>query len=526
MVKEQLREFNIEAKGEVHRNLDVNTLLKKSVERKEGVISKTGSLTVTTGKYTGRSPNDRFIVDTPDVHDEIAWGKVNMPLSEEYFDKLYEKITKHMSGLDELFVFDGFAGADKKHTLHIRVVNEFSSQNLFIHQLLRRPNKEELESHDPKLTILAAPGCIADPESDGTNSEAFVVINLKKKVVIIGGTSYAGEIKKSIFSVMNYFLPKKGVLPMHCSANMGKDSQTALFFGLSGTGKTTLSADENRILIGDDEHGWSENGIFNFEGGCYAKCIDLSKENEPQIYNAIRDGALVENVVMDPKTLEYDFADNSLTENTRAAYPLEYIPNSEVSGVGGHPKTIIFLTADASGVMPPVAKLDPTQAMYHFMSGYTSKLAGTERGITEPVATFSSFFGEPFMPLKPMVYANLLKQYLEKYNSSVFLINTGWTGGPYGTGERISIKDTRKMVTAALNSDLDSVEYEHHEIFNLDIPKSCPDVESKILKPQNTWESLQAYEKKANELAALFQKNIEKFSDVTDEIKKSGPKAL
>ena len=313
---------------------------------------------------------------------------------------------------------------------------------------------------------------------------------------------------------------------MRCSANMGKDSQTALFFGLSGTGKTTLSADENRILIGDDEHGWSENGIFNFEGGCYAKCIDLSKENEPQIYNAIRDGALVENVVIDPKTLEYDFADNSLTENTRAAYPLEYIPNSEVSGVGGHPKTIIFLTADASGVMPPVAKLDPTQAMYHFMSGYTSKLAGTERGITEPVATFSSFFGEPFMPLKPMVYANLLKQYLEKYNSSVFLINTGWTGGPYGTGERISIKDTRKMVTAALNSDLDSVEYEHHEIFNLDIPKSCPDVESKILKPQNTWESLQAYEKKANELAALFQKNIEKFSDVTDEIKKSGPKAL
>ncbi len=399
-MKKQFEALSIKAKGKIHRNLGVDVLVKKAVKRGEGVISKTGALTVNTGKYTGRSPNDRFIVDTKAVHDEINWGKINIPISEENFDKLYKKIASYMSKLDELFVFDGYVGADNDHMLHVRVVNELASQNLFVRQLLRRPNEKDLKKHAPAFHVLAAPGCHADPAKDGTRSEAFIVLHLDKRIAIIGGSQYSGEMKKTLFSVMNYYLPKKGVFPMHCSANIGKSGDTALFFGLSGTGKTTLSADPNRRLIGDDEHGWSEKGVFNFEGGCYAKCINLKKEDEPQIWNAIKHGALVENVIMDAETKEYDFADDSLTENTRVGFPIEHIPGAEPSGCGGQPKTVIFLTADAFGVMPPVARLSEKQAMYHFMSGYTSKLAGTERGIKEPQAAFSAFFGEPFMPLK------------------------------------------------------------------------------------------------------------------------------
>jgi phosphoenolpyruvate carboxykinase (ATP) len=519
----QLKQFGIDFNGELHDNISVDELLEKSLEREEGELSKNGALTVMTGKYTGRSPDDRFIVDEPSVHDEINWGKTNVPITIENYNKLYKHITNHLSEAEELFVFDGFVGADPGCSLPVRVVNEFAYHNLAIRQLLRRPKPDEPISGDSGFTVLVAPNCEADPKIHGVNSEAFIVINFQERVVIIGASRYSGEMKKSLFSVMNYLLPKKDILPMHCSANIGKDGSSALFFGLSGTGKTTLSADPNRKLIGDDEHGWSDDGIFNFEGGCYAKCINLTRENEPQIYDAIKTGAVVENVVMDSKTKEYDYTDSSKTENTRVAYPVDFIPNAELSGIGGHPKTIIFLTADAFGVLPPVAKLNYEQAMYHFMSGYTSKLAGTERGIVEPQATFSSFFGEPFMPLKPMVYSNLLKQYISKYGANVFLINTGWSGGPYGIGERMSIKLTRAMVTAALDGELDKVEYQTHHLFNLDIPKTCPGVPPEILDPINTWKDKSGYEKQAKELAELFKENFKKFKEAPEEIQSAGP---
>ena len=519
----QLKQLGIEFKGKLHNNIAVDELLKKSLEQGEGELSKTGALTVKTGKYTGRSPDDRFIVDEPSVHDQINWGKTNVPITIEHYNKLYEHIANHLSEAEELFVFDGFVGADPKHSLSVRVVNELAYHNLAIRQLLRRSTSGELISDDSGFTVLVAPNCKADPEMHGVNSEAFIVINFKERIILIGASRYSGEMKKSLFSVMNYLLPKKDILPMHCSANIGKDGATALFFGLSGTGKTTLSADPNRKLIGDDEHGWSDDGIFNFEGGCYAKCIDLTRENEPQIFDAIKTGAVVENVVMDPKTKEYDFTDSSMTENTRAAYPVDFIPNAELSGMGGHPKTIIFLTADAFGVLPPIAKLNHEQAMYHFMSGYTSKLAGTERGIVEPQATFSAFFGEPFMPSKPMVYSTLLKQYIAKYGADVFLINTGWSGGPYGIGKRMPIKLTRAMVTAALDGELESVEYQKHPLFNLDMPKTCPGVPPKILDPINTWEDKRSYETQAKELAELFKDNFEKFKEAPEAIQSAGP---
>jgi phosphoenolpyruvate carboxykinase (ATP) len=518
-----LSKTGIKNTGPIHRNLSVDELVKRAIDRKEGEISKVGALTIQTGKYTGRSPNDRFIVDESSVHDKINWGKINIPISEEQFNVLHDHIRKYLSQRDELFIFDGAVGADSKHSLKVRVVNELAAQSLLTHQLLRRPTREELENHEPGFTILVAPGCKADPKKHGVNSEAFIVINYKKRIVLIGTSMYGGEIKKSIFTVMNFLMPESGILPMHCSANIGQDGRTALFFGLSGTGKTTLSADPNRKLIGDDEHGWSDDGIFNFEAGCYAKCINLSREYEPQIFDAIKYGSVVENVVMDPATKELDFADSSITENTRAAYPIEHIPNAELSGLGGHPKTIIFLTADAFGVMPPIAKLRHEQAMYHFMSGYTSKLAGTERGITEPQATFSAFFGEPFMPGMPMVYSNLLRDYVKKYGTNVFLINTGWTGGPYGVGERMAIKLTRAMVTAALEGKLDKVEYQKHPVFNVMIPKECPFVPSEILNPINTWKDKKAYQKQAEELAGLFKKNFKKFIHASDEVRNAGP---
>ncbi|WP_296971290.1 phosphoenolpyruvate carboxykinase (ATP) [Tepidanaerobacter sp. EBM-38] len=505
----------------VYKNLSVARLVEEALEREEGFLTASGAFNVYTGKYTGRSPNDKFIVDEPSVHDKIWWGN-NKPIDEEHFESILKRLLAYLQNRD-IFVFDGFAGADPKYRLPIRVINEFAYQNLFCRQLFIVPTEDELATHEPGFTVICAPGFKANPKTDKVNSEAFIIISFEKKLVIIGGSQYAGEIKKSIFSVMNYLMPEAGVLSMHCSANVGKDGSTALFFGLSGTGKTTLSADPNRFLIGDDEHGWSDDGIFNFEGGCYAKCINLTREKEPQIYDAIKFGSVLENVVVNEQTRIPDYDSDKITENTRAAYPVEYIPGAVIPGVGGHPKTVVFLTADAFGVLPPIAKLSREQAMYYFISGYTSKLAGTERGITEPQATFSSCFGSPFLPLSPMVYAKLLGEKIEKHNSNVFLVNTGWTGGAYGTGKRMNLEYTRAMINAALDGKLDSVEYKPDPIFGLMIPKSCPGVPTEILNPKNTWKDKAAYDATAVKLAESFTKNIAKFSGIAPEVIAAGP---
>ncbi|HQA60807.1 MAG: phosphoenolpyruvate carboxykinase (ATP) [Tepidanaerobacteraceae bacterium] len=507
----------------IFKNLSVPRLVEEALKRGEGFLTDSGALNVFTGKYTGRSPNDKFIVDEPSVHDKIWWGN-NKPIEPENFENLLKRLMAYLQNRD-LFIFDGFAGADPKYRLPIRVINEYAYQNLFCRQLFIVPSDDELVNHEPGFTVICAPGFKADPETDKVNSEAFIILSFEKKLVIIGGSQYAGEMKKSIFSVLNYIMPQQGVLSMHCSANVGKDGSTALFFGLSGTGKTTLSADPHRFLIGDDEHGWSDDGIFNFEGGCYAKCINLSREKEPQIYDAIKFGAVLENVIVDEDTRIPDYDSDEVTENTRAAYPVEFIPGAVIPGVGGHPKTVVFLTADAFGVLPPIAKLTREQAMYYFISGYTSKLAGTERGITEPQATFSSCFGAPFLPLSPMVYAKLLGEKIEKHDVNVFLVNTGWTGGPYGVGKRMDLGYTRAMIKAALDGELDSVEYEEDPIFGLMIPKSCPEVPSQVLNPRNTWSDKDAYDKAAASLAESFAKNIAKFSGIAPEVIAAGPKS-
>ena len=523
-MKAYVESLGIIAPKAVYRNLTPAELTERAVARGERSLSDTGALVVTTGKYTGRSPNDRFVVDTPSIHDDIDWGKVNVPISPERFEQIYGKMMAYLQGR-EIFIFDGFAGADEQYHLPVRVVNELASQNMFIHQLLVRPTEEQLRDFVPGFTIIAAPGFKCIPERDGVNSEAAILVNFDKKMVLIAGSQYAGEIKKSIFSVMNYVLPKQGLFTMHCSANIGKDGDSALFFGLSGTGKTTLSADPNRKLIGDDEHAWSDKGIFNIEGGCYAKCINLSRENEPQIWNAIKFGALVENVVMDPETRTLDFDDGSLTENTRVGYPVTYIPDCVIPGVGGHPKTVVFLTADAFGVLPPISKLDKNQAMYHFVSGYTSKLAGTERGITEPVTTFSTCFGAPFLPLDPSVYAEMLGRNIDKHNVNVYLVNTGWCGHKAGDGKRMSLKYTRAMVTAALNGDLEKVAYETDPYFNVSVPTSCPGVPDEVLSPRKMWKDEAEYEKTAKDLAARFVKNFQKYTHMPKSIVDAGPKA-
>ncbi|MBE6631432.1 MAG: phosphoenolpyruvate carboxykinase (ATP) [Ruminococcaceae bacterium] len=517
-----LEKAGIAAPKAVYRNLCPAKLVEIALANKEGKLSETGAFVVNTGKYTGRSPDDKFIVDTPEYHNDISWGKVNKPIEQKYFDALYEKVCAYLNG-KELYVFDGFAGADKKYHKGFRVINEFACQNLFIHQLLVRPTDEELASFEPDYTIIAAPGFKCDPEADHVHSEAAIIIDYMKKIVLIAGSAYAGEIKKSVFSTMNFILPMQGVLPMHCSANKDEEGNTALFFGLSGTGKTTLSADPNRILIGDDEHGWSDNGVFNFEGGCYAKCINLSKEHEPEIWNAIKFGSLVENVVMDENG-KLDFDDATYTENTRVGYPIDFIPNADVNGTGNQPKAVIFLTADAFGVLPPISKLDKNMAMYHFVSGYTSKLAGTERGITEPQGTFSTCFGAPFLPLDPSVYAEMLGERLEKTGADVYLINTGWSGGAYGVGSRIKLKYTRAMVTAALNGELAKSEFVLDERFNVYVPKTCPDVPEEILTPKNTWEDKDAYDKTADHLASLFENNFKKYTNMPENIVNAGPK--
>ena len=513
--------LGITATKEIYRNLPVAILTEKALARGEGTLSNTGALVVKTGKYTGRSANDKFIVDTPAVHDEIAWGKVNRPIDKATYDAIYSKVVAYLQNR-EIFVFDGFAGADEKYMQRFRIINELASQNLFIHQLLRRPTEEDLVDFKPDFTIIAAPGFKCIPEIDGTRSEAAILVNYEEKMVVICGSQYAGEIKKSVFSVMNYILPKMGVFPMHCSANIGHDGDSAVFFGLSGTGKTTLSADPNRKLIGDDEHGWADDSVFNFEGGCYAKCINLSKEKEPDIYNAIKFGALVENVVMDPDTREFDFDDASLAENSRVGYPVEYINNAELSGKSQSvPKTVIFLTADAYGVLPPISKLDKNQAMYYFVSGFTSKLAGTEIGITSPVPTFSTCFGEPFLPLDPSVYANMLAEKVEKSGANVYLVNTGWNG----TGKRMKLAYTRAMITAALNGTLEKAEFVTDPYFGVAVPTTCEGVPSELMIPANTWEDKAAYEAKARELAKSFVENFKKYTHMSAEVVAAGPKA-
>jgi phosphoenolpyruvate carboxykinase (ATP) len=507
-----------------HYNLSVSQLIEMALERKEGTLASTGAFQAYTGKYTGRSPKDKFIVNEPSVTNDIDWGAVNQPISEQQFERLYQKAQDYMAG-KELFVFDGFGGADLAYRLPIRVINEYAWHNLFVRQLFVRPTQEELTTHKAEFTVIALPGLKADPAVDGTKSETFICVSFEKKIVLIGGTEYAGEMKKSIFSILNYLLPGQGVLPMHCSANVGKEGDVALFFGLSGTGKTTLSADPNRNLIGDDEHGWTDHGVFNFEGGCYAKCIGLSEEKEPQIWQAIRFGSVLENVVLDPDSRIADYNDVKITENTRAAYPIDYISNAVIPGVSGHPNVVIFLTADAFGVLPPISKLTKEQAMYHFLSGFTSKLAGTERGVTEPEATFSTCFGAPFLPLRPIVYAQMLGEKIEKHQAKVYLVNTGWIGGSYGVGKRVNLSYTRAMVTAALNGSIEQAKFTADPVFGVLRPDTVEGVPSEVLTPRNTWQDKEAYDSKARDLAGRFIENFKKFADVGEDIKKAGPKS-
>jgi phosphoenolpyruvate carboxykinase (ATP) len=518
-----LEKLGMKNLGIVYRNLSVPQLVERAIECQEGILADNGALVVETGKYTGRSPKDKFIVREANSEKNIDWNQHNAPISEGKFEQLYRKALAYVQGKD-LYIFDGYVGSDPNYRFGVRVVTEIAYHNLFAHQLFLRPSAIELASHQADFTVIALPGLQSDPEDDGTHSEAFIVLHLARKLVLIGGTRYAGEIKKSVFSMMNYLMTERGVLPMHGAANIDKHGHTALFFGLSGTGKTTLSADPKRNLIGDDEHGWSEDGIFNFEGGCYAKTIRLSAEDEPQIYAAIQFGTILENVILSPDIRHPDYDDGRLTENTRAAYPLRYIPNCAVSGMGTHPKTILFLTADAFGVLPPIAKLTTEQAMYHFLSGYTSKLAGTERGITAPQVTFSSCFGQCFFPLSPLVYAEMLGQRLEQHpETAVYLINTGWSGGPYGVGERLSIKHTRAMVSAALNGDLDEVIFHPHPIFKVLVPETVPGVPKKILDPREAWKDPEAYDLQARELAHRFVENFRQFTTAPREIIEAGP---
>ncbi len=520
----ELEKMGIINPAAVYRNLAPAKLVEHALRRGEGRLSSTGALVVTTGKYTGRSPDDKFTVKTPDVANEIDWGKVNVPMEEAAFEGIYRRMCAYLQRR-EIFVFDGFAGADPKYAKRFRIINEMACQNMFIHQLLIRPTEDQLKDFTPDFTIVAAPGFHCIPEVDGTHSEAAIVVNFNRKMVLICGSQYNGEIKKSVFSVMNYLMPKEGAFPMHCSANVGEAGDVAIFFGLSGTGKTTLSADPNRRLIGDDEHVWSDDGVFNIEGGCFAKCIDLTRENEPQIYDAIRFGALVENVVMDEDTREFDFFDRSITENTRVGYPVDFIPNCLIPGHAGHPKTVIFLTADAFGVLPPISKLTREQAKYHFVSGYTSKLAGIERGVKEPQTTFSTCFGAPFLPLHPSVYADMLGKKIDEHDTNVYLVNTGWSGGPYGVGKRMSIKYTRAMVTAALNGDLEKGEFKPHPVFKVLVPTACPNVPAEVLDPRSTWEDKAAYDAQAKDLAARFVKNFAKYDNMPAEIIAAGPVA-
>ncbi|MCS4485281.1 phosphoenolpyruvate carboxykinase (ATP) [Staphylococcus americanisciuri] len=505
-----------------HFQLTKTELYNKILKRDEAELTELGAINAKTGEYTGRSPKDKYIVDNPQVKDDIDWGSVNQAISEEKFLNLYHQVLEYLDAKEEVFVFNGYAGSDKDSQLKLTVVNEFAWHNLFAQNMFIRPHSiSEAEKIKADFTIISAPTFKANPEQDGTRSETFVIVSFKHKTVLIGGTEYAGEMKKSIFSVMNYLLPKRDIMSMHCSANVGRKGDVALFFGLSGTGKTTLSADPERKLIGDDEHGWNENGVFNIEGGCYAKAINLSAEKEPQIFDAIRYGTVLENLVVDAHG-HIDFDDNKYTENTRAAYPIEYIDNIVVPSKASHPNTIIFLTADAFGVLPPISKLTKDQAMYHFLSGFTSKLAGTERGITEPQPSFSTCFGAPFLPLNAKVYADLLGDLIDKHEVNVFLVNTGWTGGVYGKGNRIELKYTRKMVNSAINGSLKNSTFEEDDIFGLSIPTEIDGVPTTILQPKNAWRDKEAYDKQASELIERFRENFKKFGEEAQQLQQTG----
>jgi phosphoenolpyruvate carboxykinase (ATP) len=505
-------------------NLGTAQLLEHAIQRREGSLASGGAFVVRTGQFTGRSPKDKFIVRDENTDSTVQWGPVNQPMTEAHFDRLYAKMLAFWQGRD-VFVQDCFVGADPAYTLPLRVISQYAWHNLFARQLFLRPDPLKTADHRPDFTILFAPDFQANPAEDGTNTETCVVLNFKKRVVLICGTQYAGEMKKSAFTIMNYLLPERGVLPMHCSANMGEGGDTALFFGLSGTGKTTLSADPLRRLIGDDEHGWSESGIFNFEGGCYAKCIRLSQEQEPEIWNAIRFGTVLENVAMNPESRLLNFNSDEVTENTRAAYPLHFIENALIPSVGGHPDNVIFLTADAFGVLPPISRLTPEQAMYHFLSGYTAKVAGTERGLgKEPEATFSACFGAPFLPRPAAAYASLLGENLRRRGAACWLVNTGWVGGPFGVGERMKLPYTRAMLNAAL-SGLKDVPVVTHPVFKVAVPTSCPGVPSQFLDARGMWADKASYDKGARDLSNRFNKNFEKFSAVHHEIAEAAPVA-
>ncbi len=513
--------------AQVKYQLTPDQLQEETLEKGQGKVASSGALAVNTGEFTGRSPMDRFIVKDSITEDKVWWGNINIPFDADKFQKLYDKVTAYLSN-KEVFVRDSFACADENYKLNIRVINEYPWSNMFAYNMFLRPTEDELKDFTPEWTVVNAPGFMADPEVDGTRQHNFAILDFTRKIALIGGTGYTGEIKKGIFSALNFILPVyKNTLPMHCSANVGKDGDTAIFFGLSGTGKTTLSTDPDRSLIGDDEHGWTaENTVFNFEGGCYAKVINLSGEQEPEIFGAIKKGAILENVIMNDKG-EVDFEDTSITQNTRVSYPIHHIENIRVPSTGENPKNIFFLTADAFGVLPPISKLTPAQAAFHFISGYTAKVAGTEAGITEPVPSFSACFGAPFMPLHPTKYAEMLSKKMKDANVNVWLINTGWTGGSYGVGSRIKLKYTRAMISAVLNGDLGLYNYKDyhiHSVFGVAQPRTCPGVPDEVLSPRATWKDDKEYYKTAFKLANAFRENFEKFeSYASEEIRRGGP---
>jgi phosphoenolpyruvate carboxykinase (ATP) len=518
-----LSEYGLRNLDRVNWNLEPAALMELALRRREGHLARNGALVVRTGQFTGRSPKDKYIVLDETTASTVNWGAVNQPMHPENFDRMFNRLTAFLEA-QELFVQDCFGGADPGYRLPVRVITQRAWHSLFARQLFIRPSAEEVTAHSPEFTLMFAPEFSASPAEDGTRSETCIVINFSRRIVLIAGTMYAGEMKKSVFTILNYLLPARSVFPMHCSANIGAAGDVALFFGLSGTGKTTLSADPARRLIGDDEHGWTTEGVFNFEGGCYAKTIRLSASNEPQIWNAIRFGAVLENVEMDANTRVLNYDSDELTENTRAAYPVDFIDNAVIPGVGGHPNTVLFLTADASGVLPPIARLTPEQAMYHFLSGYTSKLAGTERGLgKEPVPNFSACFGEPFLPRHPQIYAQMLGEKMRDHGVTCWLVNTGWVGGPYGVGKRMNLPYTRAMVNAAIDGRLSDIETRNHPVFRVAMPVSCPGVPSELLNPRGLWSDADAYDRAAIELAARFQENFARFGDVDPSIAAAGP---
>ena len=522
-VNEQIKALGFGGNGKIHRNLPPAELIARSLARQEGILAANGALVVKTGEPTGRSPNDRSIVMESPADTEVWWNTTNHPCHPDLFERLLNKARGYMHDRD-VYVFDGFAGAERTYRLPVRVITDASWHALFATTLFVRPTPAELRDFMPGFTLINCGALRASADFDGTRTSVFVGISFTRKIVLILGSMYGGEIKKAIFTVMNYLLPSRNVLPMHCSANMGEAGDVALFFGLSGTGKTTLSADPQRRLIGDDEHGWSDHSIFNFEGGCYAKVIRLSQEAEPQIYNAIKFGSILENVVIDPLTRAIDYDSDFFTENTRATYPIEHIPNAVLGGVGDHPRNVFFLTCDAFGVLPPIAKLTPQMASYHFLSGFTSKVAGTEVGIDEPRPTFSTCFGAPFMPLHPTRYATMLAERLAWYDTDCWLVNTGWSGGPFGVGERMPIATTRQLLSAAMNGTLARARFTPHPVFKVLVPDRCNGVPTSILDPRSTWADQEAYDRSAREVGALFNENFAAFADgVEDEVRAAGP---